>query len=58
MGDRRLAGGTRELTIPLGGHVTLEAAFTPDRAGDVSLTLVSRKAGKEQFRDVRRFRAE
>jgi hypothetical protein len=57
-GDGSLAGKSQELTIPLGGHVTLDIAFTPDRAGEVSLILTSRKGGKEQFRDARRFLAE
>jgi hypothetical protein len=58
LGGRRVAGETRNLRIPLGEHVSIEAEFVPPAPGTLRLHLVSSKAGKEQFRDTRLFTVE
>jgi len=58
LGGKRIAGDSRALDIPLGGHASLEISFTPDAPGELILELASAKAGIEQFKDARRFLVE
>jgi hypothetical protein len=58
MGVTKIAGQARVLEIPLGGHATLEIAFTPTAPGELQLHLASSKGGKEQFKDTRKFTVE
>jgi hypothetical protein len=58
MGVTKIAGQARVLEIPLGGHATLEIAFTPTAPGELQLHLASSKGGKEQFKDTRKFMVE
>ena len=58
LADRRIGGGERTLQIPLGNHAIVEITFTPDSPGELRLELISSKAGREQFRDVRPFSVE
>lgn len=58
LGAKSIAGGTRTLTIPLGGHTILDITFTPPTPGELHLDLSSAKGGKEQFRDRRVFVVE
>ena len=48
----------RSLKIPLGGHATVNIAFTPATPGEFGLELVSAKSGQELFRDRRAFAVE
>ncbi|MBN8215750.1 MAG: carbohydrate binding domain-containing protein [Spirochaetes bacterium] len=57
-GGKKLAGEQKALTIGLGEHTIYRIAFTPKVAGEVSLELAAAKAGKECFRDSRKFVAE
>jgi hypothetical protein len=52
---KRIAGAQIPLRIPLGDHREVQISFTPPKAGNVDLTLVSRKNSGECFRDSRRF---
>ena len=52
---KRVAGDERTLDIPLGEHSEIEIAFTPPEAGDLTLTLVSKKQNQERFRDTKQF---
>ena len=54
-GEARIAGERLTRRIPLGGHASLPIEFTPSAAGELQLELVSRKGGKETYRDVRPF---
>lgn len=56
-GERRVGGESLELQIPLGGHLEQTIRFTPPAAGQLELSLISRKGGGETFRDMRRFEA-
>jgi hypothetical protein len=58
LADRRIDGGERTLQIPLGNHAIVDITFTPDSPGELRLELISSKAGREQFRDVRPFSVE
>jgi hypothetical protein len=58
LGGKEIAGETRVLEIPLGGHVILPIAFTPAHAGELRLDLASSKKGLAQFKDARTFVAE
>jgi hypothetical protein len=58
LGGKDIAGETRALKIPLGGHAILEIAFTPTASGELRLDLTSSKAGKDQFKDSRTFIVE
>ena len=58
LGANQIAGEARILEIPLGGHVSLEIAFTPSVPGDLRLDLASSKGGKIQFEDSRAFVVE
>lgn len=58
LGDTSIAGDTRALTIPLGGHVIVDITFTPPTPGELRLDLTAIKSGKEQFRDSRAFIVE
>jgi len=58
LGAKSIAGGTRTLTIPLGGHTIVDITFTPPAPGELHLDLSSAKGGKEQFRDRRVFVVE
>lgn len=51
----KIAGEELPLRIELGYHTEVPIRFTPRQAGELELTLVSRKGGQEQFRDSRRF---
>ena len=53
-----IADETRLLTIPLGGHTTVEIAFTPPSPGELRLELVSVKGGTKRFQDDRPFVVE
>lgn len=55
LAGEKIAGGELPLRIALGFHKEVPIRFTPPRAGDLELTLVSRKGGQEQFSDTRRF---
>jgi len=55
---KRIAGETRPLKIPLGGHALVDITFTPPAAGELFLDLASAKGGKEQFQDRRVFLVE
>ncbi|NLE54143.1 MAG: hypothetical protein GX617_04320 [Lentisphaerae bacterium] len=55
LAGEKIAGGELPLRIELGFHTEVPISFTPPRAGDLELRLVSRKGGQEQFRDSRRF---
>jgi len=57
-GGQRVAGETKALTVPLGGHVLVPITFQPAAKGELTLELVSRKGGREMFRDGRGFVAE
>ena len=58
MDGKSLAGETRSLRIPLGGHALVEITFSPPSPGEVRLELISAKAGKVQFQDSRLFVVE
>ena len=58
LGGNKIAGESRALVIPLGGHLSLEVAFTPSAPGDLRLDLASSKGGKRQFEDSRAFIVE
>ena len=58
LGGKRLAGESRALSIPLGGHASMEIGFTPEAAGELTLDLASAKGGIEQFKDSRKFFVE
>jgi hypothetical protein len=58
LGAKSIAGGTRTLTIPLGGHTVVDITFTPPASGELHLDLSSVKGGKEEFRDSRVFLVE
>ena len=55
LAGKRIAGDTRMLDIPLGEHAEVEIVFTPPKAGELTLTLASRKRNQERFRDTKRF---
>jgi hypothetical protein len=55
---QRLAGETRRLTVPLGGHALLPITFTPARRGTLTLGLASAKGGRQTFSDTRDFVVE
>jgi hypothetical protein len=57
-GNQRLAGERLNRAIPLGDHIVLPIAFTPNAKGKTELDLISRKGGKETFRDTRVFTVE
>ncbi len=54
-GGARVAGEKLSRKIPLGDHVVIPISFTPDAAGKLELDLITRKGGKEMFRDTRVF---
>jgi hypothetical protein len=56
--EKPIAGEKRSLDIPLGGHATVDITFTPPKAGQLRLELVSAKGGKAQFQDDRLFTVE
>jgi len=58
LGAKPIAGDTRTLMIPLGGHTIVDITFTPPTPGELHLDLRSAKGGKEQFRDSRVFVVE
>jgi hypothetical protein len=55
---KRIAGGETTIQIALGEHTEFETSITPPQAGQMTLTLVSKKKGKECFRDTKRFVAK
>ncbi|MCK5804820.1 MAG: hypothetical protein KAI66_18425 [Lentisphaeria bacterium] len=55
LAGKRVAGDKRILEIPLGEHTEIEIVFVPSKAGELTLTLVSKKKTKECFRDTKRF---
>lgn len=54
-GEKQVGGERMTKTIPLGGHIVFPIQFVPTAPGELKLELVSRKGGKETFRDVREF---
>ncbi|GEM_PF-302510 len=58
LNGQKIAGESRILEIPLGGHTALEMTFTASTPGELRLDLASSKGGKEMFRDSRPFRVE
>jgi hypothetical protein len=56
--DKSVAGETRALKIPLGGHTIVDITFTPPGPGELRLDLSAAKGGKEQFQDSRAFVVE
>jgi hypothetical protein len=55
LAGEQIAGEELPLRIELGYHKELPIRFTPPRAGELELLLLSHKGGQEQFRDTRRF---
>ena len=55
LAGKRIAGDERTLKIPLGEHTETAIVFTPPKAGELTLTLVSRKRNQERFRDTKPF---